>query len=192
MSTPAKPDSTLSLADGTQVRLRAIGPDDRERLAALFARLSPQSRYRRFLSPKSELRPGERSYFTDVDDIRHVAVAAVDQRDGSIVGVGQYAEWTGHSEVAEMAVVVADELHRMGIGTALATRMVQVARANGLTLLTATTLWENRPALALLKRCGFHARPGRAREFEGQLELDGPNVRQLPARPEPTTNRTWT
>ncbi len=68
---------------------RAIGPDDRDRLAGLFARLSPQSRYRRFLSPKSELNPGERSYFTDVDDIHHVAVAAVDQRDGSIVGVGQ-------------------------------------------------------------------------------------------------------
>jgi len=190
--TPLKPGNSLRLADGTQLRLRAIGPDDRGRLAALFARLSPQSRYRRFLSPKSKLSPGERCYFTDVDDIHHVAVAAVDQRDGSIVGVGQYAEWTDQAKVAEIAVVVADELHSMGIGTALAVRTVQLARANGLTLLTARTLRENRPARALLQRLGFSAGASHGNELEEQLELDGPNVRQPIARHEPTTNGAWT
>lgn len=50
--------------------------------------------------------------------------------------------------VAEVAVEVADELQNMGIGTALARRLVERARANGFTLLTATTLWENKPARA--------------------------------------------
>ena len=81
------PTDVVALADGTRLRLRAIEIDDRDRIAALFARLSPQSRYRRFLSPKLKLTPRELSQLTDIDHIHHVAIAAVDDRDGSIVGV---------------------------------------------------------------------------------------------------------
>jgi RimJ/RimL family protein N-acetyltransferase len=162
----------VRLADGTRLGLRAVGPDDRDRLAALFARLSPQSRYQRFLSPKSELTPRELSYFTDIDHVHHVAIAAIDERDGSIVGVGRYVELDGQPRVAEISVVVADDLHSMGIGIALATRTVQRARANGLTLLTATTLWENRPARALLARLGFRARASQGSVIELHLPLD--------------------
>jgi hypothetical protein len=40
-----------TLSDGRQVGIRPIGPDDHERLRASHARLSPESRYRRFLAP---------------------------------------------------------------------------------------------------------------------------------------------
>ena len=49
---------------------------------------------------------------------------------------------------------------------------VQRARANGFTLLTATTLWENRPARALLKRLGFRACASHGSEIEQELRLD--------------------
>jgi hypothetical protein len=52
----------LVLADGRRLRVRPLGPADRDRLTALFARLSPESRYRRFLSPKPELMPRELVY----------------------------------------------------------------------------------------------------------------------------------
>jgi GNAT superfamily N-acetyltransferase len=42
-----------------------------------------------------------------------------------------------------MAVTVADDLQGMGIGAELATRTVKRARANGVAILIATTLWEN-------------------------------------------------
>jgi hypothetical protein len=71
----------------------------------------------------------------------------------------------------EIAVAVADELQSMGIGTALATRTVQRARANGFALLTATTLWENRAARALLHRLGFRGRSSHGSEIELELEL---------------------
>ena len=73
---------TLVLADGSRLRLRPLGCADRDRLAALFARLSPESRYRRFLSPKPALTARELVYLTDIDRFRHEAVAAVDPRDG--------------------------------------------------------------------------------------------------------------
>jgi RimJ/RimL family protein N-acetyltransferase len=175
----------LVLADGTHLRFRPIGPDDRDGLAALFARLTPESRRRRFLSPKPELTPRELRYLTDIDHVNHEAIAAIDECDGSIVGVGRYAQFAHRAGVADVAVAVADELQGMGIGTALARRTVQRARENGFTLLTATTLWENRPARALLRRLGFCARTSHRGEIELELKL-APSARSTQEQPAPT------
>jgi ketosteroid isomerase-like protein/RimJ/RimL family protein N-acetyltransferase len=169
---PAEATDALVLPDGTQLRLRPICPDDRDGVAALFARLTPESRRRRFLSPKAELTPRELTYLTDIDHVYHEAIAAVDQRDGSIVGVGRYARDADQPRVAEVAVEVADDLQSSGIGTALGICTVRRASANGFTLLTATTLWENRPARALLKRLGFRARASHGSEIEQELRLE--------------------
>jgi RimJ/RimL family protein N-acetyltransferase len=144
----------LWLRDGTRLRVRPIRPDDRGRLAALFDRLSPESRHRRFLAPKPRLTGRELTYLTEVDHVTHEALVAVDD-DGAIVGVSRYAAWHGRDDVAEIAVAVADDLHRRGIGGALADRIVREACANGIARLTAATLWGNRPAFAVLKRLGF-------------------------------------
>jgi RimJ/RimL family protein N-acetyltransferase len=167
-----EPTDTLVLGVGIRLRLRPLSPADREGVAALFARLSPESRYRRFLSPKRELTPRELSYFTDIDHIRHEAFAAIDRRDGSIVGIGRYVHVADRTKVADLAVEVTDELQNMGIGTALARHTVQRARENGFALLTATTLWENRPARALLRRLGFRAHASDGSEIELELKLD--------------------
>ena len=162
----------LMLADGTRLLLRPIRGHDREGLATLFARLTPESRYRRFLTPKRELTPRELSFFTDVDHVGHEAIAALDQRDGSIVGVGRYVHAGDRAGVAELAVVVADDLQRLGIGTALVTGAMRRARANGYALMTATTLRDNRPARALMRRLGFRARASSGKEIEFELALD--------------------
>jgi RimJ/RimL family protein N-acetyltransferase len=171
----AEPTDVLVLADGTRLRVRPLGADDRDGVAALFGRLSPESRYRRFLSPKRELTPRELAYLTETDHIRHEAFAAVDQRDDSIVGICRYVHIADRPGVAELAVEVADELQNMGIGTALARCTVQRARDNGFVLLTATTLWENRPARALLRRFEFRAHGSDGNEIELELKLDPPS-----------------
>jgi RimJ/RimL family protein N-acetyltransferase len=166
----------LVLGDGTRLRFRPLGSGDRDGLAALFARLTPESRRRRFLSPKLELTPRELVHFTDIDHVKHEAIAAVDERDGSIVGVGRYTQFADRASVADVAVEVADELQGIGIGTALARCTVLRARENGFALLTATTLWENRSARSLLKRLGFRARASHHGEIKFELEL-GPSAR---------------
>jgi RimJ/RimL family protein N-acetyltransferase len=165
-------DDRLVLADGRRLLLRPLRTDDRAGLAALFAGLTPESRYRRFLSPKHELTPRELTYLTDIDHLHHEAFAAVDPRDGSIVGVGRYVHHADRAGVAAVAVEVADELQGMGIGTALARHTVRGARANGFGLLTATTLWANRPAQALLRRLGFRARGSDGGVIDLELELN--------------------
>jgi RimJ/RimL family protein N-acetyltransferase len=160
-----------------ELDLRPIGPDDRERMASMFARLSPESRLMRFNTPKPRLAPRELDYLTDVDHFRHVALAAVDRRDGSIVGTARYVQEADRPGVADVAVEVIDELQNRGIGTALATAVIERARENGFALLTATTMWENRPARALLRRLRFHARA----RYRGELELE------LALEPSPNT-----
>jgi len=171
-----EPTDRLLVADGTRLLLRPIGSDDRDQLAALFARLSPESRYRRFLSPKPEVTPNEIERLADVDHTNHEAIGAVDPRDGSIVGVGSYARDPDRPITADLAVEVADELQNKGIGTTLARCVVHRARANGFALLTATTLWENRPARALLRRLEFRARASHGGVIELELELSPPDV----------------
>ena len=170
-------DDGLLLADGTLIRLRPLGPEDRAGLTALFDRLSPESRHRRFLSPKRHLTLRELAYFTDIDHVRHEAFAAVSRCDGSIVGVGRYVHVADRPGVAAVAVAVADDLQGMGIGTALARHTVRRARANGFALLTATTLWTNRPARALLRGLEFHACGSDGGVIELELELSsGPGA----------------
>ncbi len=160
------------LADGTRLGFRPLGTDDHDRVAGLFARLSPESRYRRFLSPKRSLTRRELAFLTDIDHVGHEAIAALDQRDGSMVGVARYVRFADRHGVADVAIAVADELHGMGIGTELATRLVRRARANGFAVLAAATLWENRPARALLRRLEFRARASQGSVIELELELE--------------------
>jgi protein lysine acetyltransferase len=162
---------TVMMADGTGVSLRPVGPGDRDGLAALFARLTPESRYQRFLSPKRELTPRELTFFTDIDHLNHEAVAAIDQRDNSIVGVARYVRDADRPAAAELAIEVADAFQRKGIGTALTSLTIEHAHANGLTSLTATTLWENHAARRLLRHHGFRARQSRGGEIEHELKL---------------------
>jgi RimJ/RimL family protein N-acetyltransferase len=162
----------LVLVDGTRLRVRPLTREDRDGLLSLFHRLSEESRWRRFMSPKPQLAPRELDYLTDVDHVAHEAFAAVDERDGSLVGVARYIRHPGAECSAELAVEVADELQRRGIGTALCTRVIARARANGFTVLTATALWNNLAARRLLRRLGFHARRSQGREIELALALD--------------------
>ncbi len=154
--------------DGTRLSVRQVGPDDRSRLAILFERLSLESRHRRFLSPKPKVGLRELTFLADVDGYCHDAIAAVDDRDGSIVGTARYVRYPDRRNVADVAIEVVDGFHRMCVGAALAGLTIARARASGLAVLTATTLWDNHAARALLRRHGFRGvgRDGGAVEYE--------------------------
>ena len=167
-----RPDTEpLVLADGKRLRIRPIERQDRDLLRRLFMRLSPESRYRRYLSPKPALSERELDHLLDIDHIHHDALAAVDETDGSFVAAARYVQLPDQPDVADVAIEVADDLHRQGIGTALAIRTLERARANGITRVTAITLHDNAGARALLRLLHFRPRSGRGHEIEFGLEL---------------------
>ncbi|HEY6910671.1 MAG TPA: hypothetical protein VI356_14935, partial [Myxococcales bacterium] len=112
------------LRDGTQVTLRHIRPDDAAELKRGLERLSPASRYRRFLSLVSELTDEQVKYLTCVDGQDHVAIVAatrVPGVEGEVgLGVARVVRVPGNPEVAEAAITVVDDAQGKGLGRILA------------------------------------------------------------------------
>jgi RimJ/RimL family protein N-acetyltransferase len=168
------------LRGGAVIRIRRLQAGDRAAVHALFHRLGPESRRRRFLTPKRELSERELTFLCDIDHVRHAALAAIDPHDGSMVGTVRYVRHPDRPMAADLAIEVADDMQRRGIGTALARRLVATARSNGLHQLTATTLWENLPARLLLRGLGFQAVASAGTEIELELDLGGSNGVRTP------------
>ena len=144
----------LCLPGGARFTARPIQPDDKPALLAFFERLSDESRHRRFLGPKPRLTARDLAFLTEVDHCRHVALVAVD-RDGAIVAVARYNAWSDRPGHAELAFAVVDEWHGRGLGSALTESLLAHARRTHVVALTGSTLSENTPARALLRRLGF-------------------------------------
>ncbi len=68
--------TTHRLADGTLVRIRPIRSDDRDRLRNGFARLSAESKYRRFFAAPATLSESTLDYLTGTDGWNHLALGA--------------------------------------------------------------------------------------------------------------------
>jgi len=173
----ARAEFDITTPGGASLHVRPIGPDDRERLAAAFEALSERSRQRRFLVPKPRLSSAELTYLTEVDHRTHEALVAVDPATDRIVGVARYASAADATGVAEVAVVVADEWQRRGIGTRLLLDLRERAVENGVARLVATTLHENRAARVVLRRTGFRTRQMGGGMVDLVLELDAAEER---------------
>ena len=122
------------LRDGTPVLLRLVRPADKELLRAGFERLSEDSRYARFFTPKSALSDDELRYLTEVDHEDHLAIGATSERDGepSGLGVARFIRFADRPEAAEAAIAVADEAQRKGLGRLLLLRLIAAARERGI------------------------------------------------------------
>src|SRR3954469_16560031 len=164
---------TAQLRDDSTVAIRPIEAGDFERLREVWDGMSELSRRRRFLAPSSgDISDADVQYLVDVDHRRHEALLALDD-NGRALGVARYVRTPGDPESAEVAVVVVDDWHRRGLGTALLDRLTSRARENGIRRYTAIVSEDNDIVLDALERAGA-ARMG-ASEGEIEFELDVPS-----------------
>ena len=133
----------VELRDGTAVRIRPIGPDDKPFVLQAFGRLGAGSRYRRFLTYKKELSVGELRALTEVDHHDHEALGAVDPATGDGIGIARFVRHPDRPDAAEAAVTVVDEWQGRGVGAALLERLAVRAREEGIGEFTATLLSDN-------------------------------------------------
>ena len=130
------------LRDGVPVLIRAIAPGDKALLLDHFRHLGPISLRHRFFGGKKELSATELAYFTELDFVGHVGLAAILRWDGveHMVGVGRYccgSAVDGAAASAEVAFAVVDEHQGRGIGTLLLEHLAGIARNQGVTELVA-------------------------------------------------------
>jgi GNAT superfamily N-acetyltransferase len=176
---------SAKLRDGSRVDVRPVRPDDRELLREGFARLSPESRYRRFLVPVNRLSDEWLTYLTEVDHHDHEAIAALDPKTGRGVGVARFVRAKERPDAAEAAVTVADEWQGRGLGTLLLELLAARARDEGIRVFTALVLAGNDDMLDLLRRLGPTRVVDRELgtvEIEAELPAEGglsPQMREL-------------
>ena len=163
----------VHLDNGADVDIRPIRPDDKALLAEGMRHLSERSAYQRFLGPKHALTARELRYLTEVDFRDHVAFVAVCVDDPDVlVGVGRWVRLESDREVAEIAFVVADDLQRRGLGTALAEALADAARERGVKRFVATMLPDNLAAhrlFALVAQERSIERHGTLHELRGAV-----------------------
>jgi len=139
----------IDLPHGLTIVVRPLEHGDVRTVTAVFARLGPESRRRRFNAAKPCLSNAELAQLAIVDAGHHALVAHV-VGDPRPAGLAQLARTGGSS--AEVAFVVADAYHQRGIGSALTRLLLADARAAGITEITALASGDNRAALALIRR----------------------------------------
>ena len=130
------------------VVIRPLRAGDRDTVLAVFGRLGPESRRRRFGGAKTQLTASELELLARVDAEHHVLVAYA-EGDPRPAGLARLVR---DGSTAEVAFEVADEQHGRGIGKALAQALAADARAAGIAELHATVACDNAPALSLLAR----------------------------------------
>ena len=143
-------------ANGANVTIRPIRPEDAKMETDFVNRLSEKTKYFRFHQGLQELTPEMLVRFTQIDYDREMAFVAVTE-DSSMpneLGVGRYSvNPDGHS--VEFAIVVADDCKRLGIGSKLMKTLMQTAKAKGMLSFEAEVLKDNEPTLEMVKKLGF-------------------------------------
>lgn len=148
----------LALPDGTPVRIRPMVHGDRLWLAEAVERLSPESRYLRFLSPLRTLDEKLLTQLVDsVDGVNHVAVVATlrpGEPEAARASVARYIRLPAEPEVAELAITVTDVFQGRGLGRLVGHWLADHARANGVTTFCATIMSDNDASIRIMSGLG--------------------------------------
>ncbi len=146
--------ASITLRDGSEIRVRQGHGDDRDLLVRGFERLSEESRYRRFLAPMPELSEAMIAYLTTLDHHDHEALVAIDAETGEGIGVVRYVRNPSRPNTAEVAVTVIDEWQGRGVGTILLELIGSRARDEGIDTFTAMALASNTEMMEVLEGLG--------------------------------------
>jgi GNAT superfamily N-acetyltransferase len=143
-----------SLKDGSAVTIRAMGPDDKERLIEAFLGLQPQTVRMRFFYAKQRLGEDELRWLSKIGLGRHFGlVATVPRGSGElIIAEGSYV---ASGDAAEIGFTVADAWQGRGVASRVLRHLANIAQAQGVRKFEADVLQGNAPMLAVFHHSGF-------------------------------------
>jgi GNAT superfamily N-acetyltransferase len=172
MTGPADFCVAETLRNGLGVTVRALRPDDREKVARAVRGLDRESIYTRLFSYRNELTEAglERIMRFDPDSEVVLIVTVGSGEDETVIGSGRYVvhPGAGSARSAEVAFMVEEDYHGLGIAGRLLRHLADVARAQGIAQFDASVLPGNKPMLSVFARSGW---PMTKRTADGEVQV---------------------
>jgi GNAT superfamily N-acetyltransferase len=145
-----------TLKSGQPVIIRAIRPEDKDKIVRAFQNLESDSIYTRLFSFKKELTESDLTRITEVDfekDVALVVTRSIDQEE-IIIGSGRYVVLEGTHEGlhAEVAFLVEEDYHGQGMARMILRHLTEIARSRGITAFEAEVLARNKAMLTAFAR----------------------------------------
>lgn len=138
------------LSDGTIVVIRPLSGRDEPALVAALAGLTPRSRFKRFLGPRTSFSADELRFLLNPDGEHHVALAAFHEEE--LVAEARFVRCG--PGIAEAALCVADPFQHRGLGALLLHRLRLAALERGIVRFTGPVLIDNEGMIRLLRSMG--------------------------------------
>ena len=165
-------NETMTLPSGKTLKVRPLLPSDEFESRHFFYSLQEDSVYYRFFNKRKVFsREMLQEQWAEVDYRRNMSLIALMQsgKRKQIVAIGSYAE-VG-SDAAEVAFLVREDLHGLGIASFLLDALEKIARENNYTQFLATVLAENEKMLYVFKKKYPHAKFLRSGTGEVEVEM---------------------
>ena len=156
---PGSYHSAEQLRDGQPVVIRAIRPDDKERLRVAFEGLDPETIYTRLFTHKDELTGDDLKRLTEIDFESEVGLVVTRGAgdDEAIIGSGRYFAYQGADgrRLAEVAFVVEEDYQGQGMAGMILRHLTVIARDRGIVRFEAEVLPVNKAMLKVFARSGL-------------------------------------
>jgi acetyltransferase len=150
---PSSPE-TLRLADGGEITLRPVRPEDQPAVADAIRTASRETLLHRFFTPLRALAPEELHRLLHIDPAREYCVVG-EVADGRIVCGARYVRMPVSGR-AEIALTVHDDFQRRGLGRHLLRHLIRQGRADGIHTFVADVMADNSGMLKLLRDMAPH------------------------------------
>ena len=121
-----------------------------------MSKLTPETKYLRFMNSMNELPPAMVTRLTQIDYHYEMAFVATIMVDGEEVqiGVSRYTV-NPDGKSCEFAIVVEEDWQSKGLARRLMTVLIETARARGLDYMNGVFLANNERMLKFVQRLGF-------------------------------------
>jgi RimJ/RimL family protein N-acetyltransferase len=158
-SSPPSFSQPARLRNGTAVLIRAIRPDDRQRIIDAFHKLEQETIYTRFFSAKKELTEADLGRIDAADFERAVVLVATlpSGDDEIIIGGGAYTvlDRPGEPKTAEVSFTIEEDYHGQGLSGLFMRLLTQIGREHGIRRFEAEVLAGNVAMLKVFQRSGL-------------------------------------
>ncbi|MBW1912182.1 MAG: GNAT family N-acetyltransferase, partial [Deltaproteobacteria bacterium] len=169
---PSEIDGRHIFKGNVEIRFRALRPSDEEEMRRLFYRFSDKAVYYRYFTPVRAMPHIKMQEYVNVDLNRFTSVVGLegDLGKGKIIAEARFAK-LHHRPYADVAFIVDEEYHGLGIASYLFKMLVRLAKERGVEGFTALVLTSNKAMMRVFEKSGL---PIQVKMEEGVFSLTIP------------------